>query len=84
MIQSWTRRWENAKQFDEAFAIIEKYEEPLKGENKKMINVVGKQEEFFERFKDSEEFFVDVGLNQSYNSFTKFPVFKCSIFPSSK
>ena len=54
MIQSWMRRWENAKQFDEAFAIIEKYEEPLKGENKKIINVVGKQEEFFERFKDSE------------------------------
>ena len=47
----------NAKQPSEAIAVINKYEAVLEGENKKKINIVGKQEQLLKKFNDSENLF---------------------------
>ena len=45
--------------------IIKEYEETLKEENKKFINIVGKQGKSLKWFKESDGFFDAVGLSQS-------------------
>lgn len=47
----------NAKQPSEAIAVINKYEAVLEGENKKKINIAGKQEQLLKKFNDSENLF---------------------------
>ena len=47
----------NAKDPKEAISLIKKYEELLKEENKKIINIVGKQGELLKKSKESNEFF---------------------------
>ena len=54
----------------EATSIIKKYEELLKGENGKIINIVDKQGEVLKKFKESDEFFSRVGLSR-YNIYFK-------------
>ena len=41
----------------------------LKGENRKIINIVGKQGDLVKKFKESDEFFSYVGPNQSNTYF---------------
>ena len=55
----------NAKEPKKAISIIKKYEEPLKGENSTIINLVGKQGELLKKFKEDDEFFGHVGLSGS-------------------
>ena len=58
----------------------------MKGANRKIINIVGKQGELLKRFKDSEEFFGCVDLSRSityfkislYKFLCQFPVLKNS------
>ena len=37
----------------DGISLAKKYEDVLKGANRKIINIVGKQEELLKRFKDS-------------------------------
>ena len=55
----------NAKITKEAISIIKKFKELLRGENRQIMNTVGKQVEFLEKFKESDEFFCRVGHSQS-------------------
>ena len=81
----------NAKEPKEGISLIKKYEDLLKGANKKINNIVEKQGELMKRFKDSNEFFDGVGLSQSniyfkirlYKLLCKFPVLKNSTLTSS-
>ena len=59
----------NAKEPKKAISIIKKYEEPLKGENSTIINLVGKQGELLKKFKDDDEFFGHVISRLVYISF---------------
>ena len=42
----------NAKELKDGMASVKKYEDLLKGANKKNINIVGKQGELLKRFKE--------------------------------
>ena len=42
----------NAKETRDGIALVKKYENVLKGTNKKIINIVGKQGEILKRFRD--------------------------------
>ena len=42
----------NAKELKDGMALVKKYEDLLKGANKKNINIVGKQGELLKRFKE--------------------------------
>ena len=42
----------NAKEKRDGIALVKKYENVLKGTNKKIINIVGKQGEILKRFRD--------------------------------
>ena len=63
----------------------------MKGENKKKINIVGKQEELLKKFKDSENILKYIGPSRCniyfkiklYTCLTKFPELKNSTLPSS-
>ena len=44
----------NAKELKDGISLVKKYEDLLKGANRKIINIVGKQGELLKRFKDSE------------------------------
>ena len=65
---------------------MQKYQNLLKGANKKIINIVGKQGELLKRFKEEDEFFSNVGLGRSniyfkmrlFKFLCKFPVLKNS------
>ena len=70
---------------------VKKYEGLLKEVNRKIIHIVGKQEELLKKFKDSNEYFLGVGLNRSniyfkislYKFLCKFPLLKNSTLTSS-
>ena len=76
----------NVKSLSEGISLVQKYENLLKGGNKKIISIVGKQGELLKRFKEEGEFFYSVGLSKSYICFKmrlfkflcKFPVLKNS------
>ena len=51
------------KESKEATSIIKKYEELLKGENRKIVNIAEKQGDLLKKFKESEEFFSGVELS---------------------
>ena len=55
---------------NEAIQIIKKYELLSKGENKKIIGMVGKQGGLLKRFKESEEFFNHAG-HSKFNIYFK-------------
>ena len=42
----------NAKEKRDGIALVKKYENVLKGTNKKIINIAGKQGEILKRFRD--------------------------------
>ena len=81
----------NAKEPKGATSIIKKYEQLLRGENRKIINIMEKQGELLKKFKEKDEFFSRVGLNRSniyfkiplHKFLCKFPIFKKSILTSS-
>ena len=76
----------NAKNLKDGISLVKKYEDLLKSSNKKIINIVAKQGELAKRFKDSDEFFDDVGLSRSniyfkirlYKFLCKFPALRNS------
>ena len=47
----------NAKEPKDGVALVKKCEKLLKGANRKIINIVGKQDELIKRFKEEDEFF---------------------------
>ena len=53
----------NTKEPGEALLLIEKYEDFLKGQHRKIINIKEKQEELLKKFKENDEFFSRVGLS---------------------
>ena len=53
----------NAKSLNEGISLLQKYENFLKGANKKIMNIVGKQGELLKRFKEEDKFFDCVGLS---------------------
>ena len=77
---------ENVKSLNEGISLVKKYENLLKGANKKIINIVAKQGELLKRFKEDDEFFDCVGLSRSnicfkirlFKFLCKFPVLKNS------
>ena len=50
----------------EAISIIKIFEELLKGENRKIIITVGKQEELLKKFEVNDEFFRCVDLSRYF------------------
>ena len=76
----------NAKSLNKGISLVQKYENILKGANKKIINIVRKQGELLKRFKEEDEFFDCVGLSRSniyfkmrlFKFLCKFPVLKYS------
>ena len=80
-----------AKEPREALLLIKKYEDFLKGQHRKIMNIVRKQEEFLKKFKESDEFFSRVGLSRSniyfrirlHQFLCKFPILKKSTLYSS-
>ena len=46
----------NVKELKHGISLVKKYENLLKGANRKIINIVGKQRELLKRFKDNDEF----------------------------
>ena len=46
----------NAKSLNEGISLIQKYENLLKGADKKVINILGKQGKLLKRFKEEDEF----------------------------
>ena len=77
-----------ANQRNEAIRIIKKYKLLLKGENKKMVGMVGKQgDNYLKYFKESNEFFNHAGLDIYFKTrlckfLTKFIVLKNSSLSS--
>ena len=65
----------NVKSLNEGISLVQKYENLLKGANKKFINLVGKQGKLLKRFKEEDEFFDCVGLSRS-NIYFKMQLFK--------
>ena len=55
----------NAEEPQDGIDLGGKYEDLLKGANKKIINFLGKQGELLKRFRDEDKFFDRVGLSQS-------------------
>ena len=53
----------NAKEPREALLLIKKYEDFIKGQHRKIVNIVGKQEELLKKFKENDEFLSRVGLS---------------------
>ena len=47
----------NAKEVKDGISLVKKYENLLKGANKKIINIVGKQGKLLKIFKDEDDFF---------------------------
>ena len=81
----------NAKELKDGVHLIKKYENLLKGANKKVIDIVRKQGKLLERFKEEDELFDCVGLRRSdiyfkirlYKFLCKFPVLKTLTLTSS-
>ena len=81
----------NAKDLKDGISLVKKYEDLLKGANKKIINIAGKQGELPKRFKDSDQFFDGVGLSRSniyfktrlYKFLCKFPTLRNATLTSS-
>ena len=65
----------NVKSLNEGISLVQKYENLLKGTNKKIINIIGKQGELLKRFKEKDEFFNSVGLSK-LNIYFKMRLFK--------
>ena len=81
----------NAKELKDGIALIKKYEDLLKGANRKIINIVGKHGEIVKRLIEEDEFFDCVGLARSniyfkislYKFLRKFSLLKNSTLTSS-
>ena len=76
----------NAKELKDGIALVNKYENLLKGVNKRSINTVRKQGQILKTFKEEDDFVNCVDLSRSNIYFTirlhkflcKFPVLKNS------
>ena len=54
----------NARKLKDGICLVKKYQDLLKGVNRKIINTVGKQGELLKRFLNSEEFFDCLGVSR--------------------
>ena len=61
----------NARKLKDGICLVKKYQNLLKGVNRKIINTVGKQGELLKRFLNSEEFFDCLGVSRSNIYFKK-------------
>ena len=61
----------NEKEPKDGIALVKKYEDLLKGANKKIINIIGKQGEILKKFKKDGDFFICLGPSRSNIYFTK-------------
>ena len=74
----------NEKEPKDGIALVKKYEDLLKGANKKIINIIGKQGEILKKFKKDGDFFFCLGPSRSNIYFTiRLQKFLCK-FPLSK
>ena len=81
----------NAKELKDGIALVNKYENLLKGVNKRSINTVRKQGQILKTFKEEDDFVNCVDLSRSNIYFKirlhkflwKFPVLKKSILAPS-
>ena len=55
----------NAKEPQDGIVLVKKYENLLKGTNKKIITIVGKQGKILKRFRVEDDFLDHVGLSRS-------------------
>ena len=55
----------NAKCLNKGISAVQKYENLLKGTNKKIINTFGKQGKLLTKFKEEDEFFDCISLSRS-------------------
>ena len=55
----------NAKDLKDGIALVKKYEDLVKGANKKIINIVGQQAGLLKKIKEEDDFFNCVGLCKS-------------------
>ena len=55
----------NVNNFREATKIINRYEDIIKTQIKKAVGYIGKQGELLKKFKDTENFFDNVGQSKS-------------------
>ena len=68
--------------------IIHRCEDIIKTQNKKAMGYIGKQEELFKKFKDTKNFFHNVGQSRStiyfkispYKFLKKYPLLQTSYF----
>ena len=78
----------NVKSLKVGISLAQKYENFLKGANKKIINIVGNQGELLKKFKEEDKFFDCVGLSRYFKMrlfkfLCKFPMLKNSILTPS-
>ena len=74
----------DSKEQQDGIDLVKEYEDLFRDANKEIINIVGKQGELLERFRDEDEFFDRVWLSRSNISFKislykflrKFPLLK--------
>ena len=74
----------DSKEQQDGIDLVKEYEDLFRGANKEITNIVGKQGELLERFRDEDEFFDRVWLSRSNISFKislykflrKFPLLK--------
>ena len=60
----------NEKEPKDGIALVKKYEDLLKGANKKIINIIGKQGEILKKFNKDGDFFFCLGPSRSNIYFT--------------
>ena len=65
----------NTKKPKDCISLIKKDEDLLKGANRKIINIVGKQGELLKRFKGSNKYFDSVSLSP-FNIYFKINSYK--------
>ena len=59
----------DSKEQQDGIDLVKEYEDLFRDANKEIINIVGKQGELLERFRDEDEFFDRVWLSRSNISF---------------
>ena len=89
--QGLNKRANNVNNFQKAIKIINRFEDIIKTQNIKAMGYIGKEGELLKKFKDTENFFDNVGQSRStiyfkislYKFLKKYPSLKKSTLRSS-
>ena len=89
--QGLNKRANNVNNFQKAIKIINRFEDIIKTQNIKAMGYIGKEGELLKKFKDTENFFDNVGQSRStiyfkislYKFLKKYPLLKKSTLRSS-